>query len=87
MATKIEMTDDKWEYNERETITYEVIAIGRMHPGYVDDKIVYRFWQVSDGDWKLQIIDSDKAPMEPILIPKKVIQKILNISVKEELKK
>ena len=81
------MADDKWEYTENESVTYEVIAIGRMHPGYKDAKVVYRFWPVGDGDWKLQIIDSDKPPVEPVLIPEKVIQKILNVIVKEDLKK
>jgi len=87
LKAKVEIIDDKWIYEENETITYEIIAVGRIRPGYTDVKVVYRFWQVGDGDWKLQIIDSDKAPIEPILIPAKVIQKILNVSVKEELKK
>lgn len=76
-----------WEYKEKESITYEVVAIGRGVPGYTDTRIVYRFWPVGDGDWKLQIIDSDKAPVEPVLIPDKVISKILNVTVKGELKK
>jgi len=79
--------DDKWEYQENESKTYEVIALRRVDRGMAFAKIVYRFWPVDNGDWKLQIIDSDKPPIEPILIPEKVIQKILNISVKEELKK
>jgi hypothetical protein len=82
-----EKIDDRYEYEERENITYEVVRIGRSRPGYTDTKVVYRFWPVGDGDWKLQIIDSDKAPIEPVLIPEKVIQKILNVTVKEELKK
>ena len=77
----------QWEYEEKESITYEVIATSGPNSGYRDTKVVYRFWQAGDGDWKLQIIDSDKAPMEPMLIPEKVIKKILNVTVKEDLKK
>ena len=73
-----EETENRWEYEERENVTYEIVRIGRTHPSYTDTKIVYRFWPVGDGDWKLQIIDSDNAPVEPILIPAKVIQKMLN---------
>lgn len=80
------MPDKRWEYKERESVTYEVVASGRLVPGYTDSKIVYRFWPVGDGDWKLQVIDSDTAPIEPILIPKKVIDKMLNVTVKEDLK-
>ena len=75
------------EYRENETTTYEVIAIGRKgESAYVDSKVVYRFWPVGDGDWRLQVIDSDKAPIEPILIPKKVVDKIINVVVKKGLK-
>jgi len=76
-----------WEYEEKESITYEVVATRGPNSGYRDTKIVYRFWPVGDGDWKLQVIDTDKAPIEPMLIPAKIIQKILNVNVKEELKK
>lgn len=79
--------DERLEYKESETVTYEVIAIGRSVPGYNDTKVVYRFWPIGDGDWKLHIIDSDQAPIEPILIPKKVLDKILNIEVKKGLKR
>lgn len=80
------MADNRWEYEEKESVTYEVVASGRLVPGYTDSKVVYRFWPIGDGDWKLQIIDSDEAPIEPIMIPKKVIDKILNVSVKKDLK-
>ncbi len=79
--------DKNWEYTEKESKTYEVIAKTRPESGVVQARWVYRFWEVGDGDWKIQIIDSDNAPMEPIILPEKVIQKMINVSVKEELKK
>lgn len=79
------MSQDSWEYTENENITYEVIGEQRRG-GYMDKLIVYRFWPVGSGAWKLQIIDSDRTPIEPILIPAKVIDKIINVKVKAELK-
>jgi hypothetical protein len=74
-------------YIEKESITYEVIAEEMERPGYLKNRVMYRFWPIGDGDWKLQIIDGNKAPIEPIVIPKKVIDKILNVNVKGDLKK
>lgn len=77
----------KWDYKEKKSITYEIVATQGPNSGYRDTKIVYRFWPAGDGDWKIQVIDSDKAPIEPILIPAKVLERMLNVNVKEDLKK
>lgn len=81
------MADNNWTYTERESKTYEVIAERTQESGYVKHKIVYRFWPIGDGDWKIQVIDSDHEPVEPIIIPEPVLDKILNVRVKGELKK
>jgi len=81
------MKESNIVYSENESITYEIVAEELERPGYLKNRVVYRFWPLSDGDWKLQIIDSEKAPIEPILIPKKVIDKILNVTVKGDLKR
>jgi hypothetical protein len=76
------------EFTERETLTYEVEEIKKELSGRIDKRTIYRFWEMGEGDWKLQIIDKeDKRWLSAILIPKKVLDVILKNNVKEELKK
>ena len=78
------------EYQESENKTYEVRMVIKEAPGYIKRTVLYRFWEVGDGDWKIIMIDSDDDASRTnpaILLPKKVIDKIIKTTVKGELRK
>lgn len=88
MATVSYAQPDDTEWTERSNDTFEIIAKHKGKSGYVERKVVYRFWKIEDDDWKLQIVDSEEPNyIGPILLPKKVIDAIIKATVKEELKK
>ena len=74
------------EYKENESITYEITAIHKDISGAVSYRTLYRFWEVGQGDWKIHIVESGETEPFALLLPKKVIEKIINITVKNELK-
>jgi hypothetical protein len=76
------------DWIENKSDTHEITARYKGISGYTERKIVYRFWQIDDGDWKLQIVDSeDSHSVGPVWLPKRVIDTIIKAAVKEELKK
>jgi hypothetical protein len=78
---------DKTEWEDKETKTYEVTASHADERGYVNRRVIYRLWEVEDGDWKIYIVDTAKDETPAILLPKKVIDTIIKVTVKGELKK
>jgi len=73
-------------YKENESVTYEIIATHKDSQGAPTRRVIYRLWEVGDGDWKIHIIEDDDIVPFAILLPKKVIDKIINVTVKDELK-
>lgn len=80
---------DNKEFLEKENKTYEVSVAIKDDSNYIKRRIKYRFWEAGDGDWELILLDSeDNYSARPLIwIPKKVIDKIINATVKKELKR
>jgi ligand-binding sensor domain-containing protein len=74
------------EYKERDSTTYEITALHKDSSGAVWKRILYRFWEVGDGDWKINVIEDDEPSPFAIYLPSQVVNKIITITVKNELK-
>jgi hypothetical protein len=77
------------EWKELENKTYEILAIHKDASGYINRKVVYRFWEAGDGDWKIHTIDSTDGEVSTpaVFLPKRVIDVIIRVTVKGDLKK
>lgn len=74
------------EYKTIESKTWEIIKTEKDNGGYIVRRVIYRVWPVGDGDWKVQIVDTERPEPETVFLPNKVLELIKRESVKKDLR-